>query len=99
MAVRSHSGTVIADEYERVVYGDRGAYVEIADEHINRIVLMIPSHAEWRSTPLWLGRVYYIEHRTIDKSWLKVYEQRRVVGYADYRIGFWYVSASKVEIA
>ncbi len=98
MTVHTYSGTVLAQRHERIVHGDRGDYVEIAEEHINRTVLTTPPRAEWRHQPPWLDRVYYIEHRTMDNSWLKIYEQRRLVDYADYRIGFWYVSAAKVVL-
>ncbi len=96
--IKTHWGTVIAERYERIVHGGRGDYVEIAEEDINRKALRIPKYAEWRLAPGWMGKVFYIEHRTTDTSCVKLYEQRRLVDYADYRLGFWYVSVKDVDI-
>ena len=63
--IKTHWGTVIAEQHERIVHGGRGDYVEIAEEHIDRTLLAIPRNAEWRLTPEWADRVFYIEHRKV----------------------------------
>ena len=51
--------------------------------------LFIPKNQLYRlSDP----KVYYIEFRTNDSSNVKVYYQMRTVAYADYKIGYFYVS-------
>ena len=41
---------------------------------------------------------YIIEHRSQDEANVKVYEQRRAVGYADYKIGMFSVAPGEVVI-
>jgi hypothetical protein len=82
------SETEVAQGYERVVIGDRGPYIEFSDNHIVWMSLHIPKDQSWRVA----GRCYYIEYRTDDKSNVKVYKQKAVVGYADYKVDMLYIS-------
>lgn len=36
------------------------------------------------------------EHRSRDEAYVKVYEQRRMVGYADYKVGMFYIAPGDV---
>ena len=85
---RTKSGTVVAEGYERVVIGDRGPYVEFSPSHMVMEVFHIPDAQRWRVS----GRCYYIECRTNDEANVKAYRQKATVGYADYKIGMWYIS-------
>lgn len=85
---RTTSGTVVALGYERVVIGDRGPYVEFSPKHIKKLSWHIPDDENWRI----YGRCYYIEARTIDEAFVKMYYQKATVNYADYKVGMWYIS-------
>ena len=83
----SRAGSLLAKGYTRLVIGGRGAYVEFAAEHIQMAKLFIPEEQAWRSTS---PKAYYVEYRSIDTSYVKLYHQRKVVDYADYKIGMFY---------
>lgn len=85
------NGTLVARGYERVVIGKRGPYIEFSEQSIIRDNIAIPSDQQWRLESNY-SYVFYNEWRTTDESSVKLYEQRKTVDYADYRIGFWYVS-------
>ena len=78
----------IAEQYQRVVIGQRGPYVEFTKNQIIDQLLYIPKNQLYRlSDP----KVYYIEFRTIEND-VKVYYQMRSVAYADYLINHFYIS-------
>jgi hypothetical protein len=82
------SCSAIAEQYQRVVIGQRGPYVEFTKNQIFDKSLYIPKNQLYRlSDP----KVYYIEFRTIEND-IKVYYQMRSVAYADYLINHFYIS-------
>jgi hypothetical protein len=89
---------VIAKGYERVVIGDRGPYIELANRHILLDGIHIPKDQHWRYDPKWRDKVYYFEFRSIDQANLKIYLQNKRVKYADYKEEFWYISPFEVKI-
>jgi len=91
----SAGGMLLATGYTRVVVGERGAYIEFAPEKMYMENLHIPSDQRWR---LGSEKAFYIEYRSRDEANVKVYEQRRPVGYADYRINMFYVAPGDVVI-
>jgi hypothetical protein len=93
--VYSSSGTLLARGYARLVIGGRGAYIEFAPDQMVMDNLHIPQGQEWR---LQSEHAYYLEHRSRDEANVKVYEQRRTVGYADYRIGMFYIAPAEVIV-
>ena len=88
------SGMQIAHNFQRVVHGERGAYVEFLPEQIIHENIFIPEDKRWK---LRYDEVYYIEHRTNDGTFVLVYEQKREVDYADYVSGLFYITPSKLE--
>ena len=86
---RSHAGRLLAKGYERVVCGARGAYVEFTREQMVMSNLHIPNNETRR---VWDKRYYYVEYRSLCKGNVKVYLQQRAVSYADYKVGFFYIS-------
>jgi len=88
----TETGLHIATGYERVVIGDRGPYVEFASAQLVKENLYMPEECKYRITPESKGRFYYHEYRSKDESHVKVYLQRRTVDYADYKVGFFYIS-------
>lgn len=84
-------GEYIASDYERVVYGGRGAYVEFSDLQLIRTNMYVPRKQSWRmDSPEWNNKVYYDEYRT-KEGHIKVYHQKKLVDYADYKVGYWYI--------
>lgn len=81
--------TKVCNSYSRVVYGSRGPYVEFDRDCIIHENLFIPKKQLYRLMDL---RVYYVEFRTNDLSDVKVYYQLKTVSYADYKIGYFYIS-------
>ncbi len=94
-------GTLFAQGYCRIVYGDHGPYVEFEQVH-----LQVPLRNKFPTTP---KDAFYVWMVPTDGSQLKVYHQLRTVeylknppaggfrgnreeGYADYKVGYIYVS-------
>ena len=73
--------------------GGRGAYIEFEPGQMMMDNLHIPADQKWR---LHSEVAYYREHRSRDTANVKVYEQRRTVGYADYRIGMFYIAPAEL---
>lgn len=91
LSLYSKSGTLIAIGYARVVIGKRGPYVEFSEPQIQIQNFQIPIEEEYRTD----NKVsYYIEYRSKDSSYVKLYFQKRTVAYADYKIGLYYISPS-----
>lgn len=87
------NGVQICAKYERIVIGDYGAFVEIADADMCKANLCLQPGQEYRvSEPRYADHVKYVWWTTINGSGPKLYEQKRTVPYADYRVGYWYVS-------
>jgi hypothetical protein len=85
----SKTGILLCKGYTRVVIGGRGPYVEFHDKHIIKNSFIIPPDLKYRVCS---EICYYIEHRSIDESYVKLYHQKKLVSYADYKIGLYYIS-------
>ena len=95
LELKTNFNTTIANKYERVVIGQRGPYVEFTSNQILCDKLFIPKNQLYRlSDP----KIYYIEFRTNDSSNVKVYYQMRTVAYADYKIGYFYISPEDLYV-
>ncbi len=88
--IYTREGTLVAFNFNRVVLGDRGAYVEFLAEQIHHDALRIPDDALWRLYGERGFNAYYVEYRTTDN--IKVYAQKKRVDYADYIPGRYYIS-------
>jgi len=95
MRVFTKSGLQIAHNFERIVHGGRGDYIEIAEKDITYVNISIPENARWR---LFYDRAYYLEYRTKDICDIMIYCQKMLVNYADYKIGFYYVDPEDVVL-
>lgn len=85
-------GEMICSDYERIVVGDYGAYVEFKEEHL-RVDLSVPNNQRWRLDK------DYIEEKQLSLKYIwytygdvKVYHQLDTVKYADYKPNRFYVS-------
>lgn len=83
----SSSKSLLITGYERIVIGGRGPYVEFTPQQMVSKNFMIVD--EWRLTN---PNCYYVEYRTKDPSYVKLYHQKKTVNYADYKIGMCYIS-------
>jgi len=88
-------GTLLSNGFCRIVHGGRGDYVEFAPYQIDKMVLVIPEDELWRTKTS--SGAMYTHYRCVDDLHTKVYYQRRLVSYADYRIGFYYVSPETLQ--
>jgi len=82
-------GTLFANGYERVVHGGRGDYVELTKDQIqvemrsrfNQILPKVLSNEDFY--------YYWLVPNGRDE---KIYWQCNIVGYADYKRNFYYIS-------
>jgi len=95
MRVFTKSGLQIAHNFERIVHGGRGDYIEIDGEDILGQNIFILDSEMWRLNN---HKVYYWDFRSNDVEAIKLYFQRRLVDYADYKIGFWYLDPNDVVL-
>jgi len=79
----------VSTGYNRIVIGNRGPYVEFTEEQLSLKSFYIPADQLYRLTD---RRVYYIEMRSIDECNVKLYYQLQTVAYANYKIGYFYIS-------
>jgi hypothetical protein len=86
------TGLHVASGYTRVAIGGRGPYIEFLLGHLIWDNLHIPDGEKYRLDHPWKDRVYYVEWRTNDESNVKVYDQKKTVDYADYKVGLFYIS-------
>ncbi|MAG26404.1 hypothetical protein CMI47_12715 [Candidatus Pacearchaeota archaeon] len=82
------SGEHIITHYNRIVIGQRGPYVELEFEDLIEDSFHVPKDKEYRINS---DKCYYIELRS-NKDNVKIYWQKRLVKYADYKIGKIYIS-------
>lgn len=85
---------LVAKGYERIVIGGRGPYIEFTESQIVTENLLIPNDQQYR---LKSDKVYYIEFRSMDESYVKVYYQLKEVDYADYKVGMLYISPFELK--
>lgn len=88
-------GLVIAIDYNRIVHGGRGDYIEINPDQIIKENIHIPKDQSWRKT---YPKCYYLEYRSNDDAFIKIYYQMQLVKYADYKIGKYYISISDINL-
>lgn len=88
-------GSLICNNFDRIVIGDYGAYVEFTSEQANKELFIIAPRQEYRLQPKY-SNVKYIWLTIDDKSEVKIYYQKHPVAYADYKPQKYYVSVYEV---
>jgi hypothetical protein len=91
----SKSGLLLAVGYQRIVIGGRGPYVEFSPRDIELSSFRIPKKEMWRVDS---DDAFYVERRSKDDSDVKLYDQKKLVTYADYKIGFYYISPADLIV-
>lgn len=76
----------VANGFERIVHGRRGAYVEFLTKQIY-----------WKNFFRLSSHHYYVDYRLVAGDDIKLYLQKRTVAYADYKIGLCYISVLKLK--
>ena len=89
LALHSSTGVPLARAYTRIVIGGRGPYVEFSEDQLVMESFEIPKELEYRLTS---EVVYYVEYRSKDDAYVKLYHQTKTVAYADYFIDMFYIS-------
>lgn len=90
------NGTKICDEFDRIVIGDYGAYIEFSSEQANKNLFLIAPGQEYRIDNLRYANVKYAWLTINDDSQIKIYYQKNTVSYADYKVQKYYVSVYEV---
>ena len=86
------NGTLICNNYQRIVVGDYGAYIEFDSPATQ---LYIEKGQEYRLEERY-NHIKYVWLTIPDGSNVKIYHQRHTVAYADYKVGKYYVSVYEV---
>jgi hypothetical protein len=95
--IEAIDGMVFANGYERVVVGDYGAYIEISPTQVIQSAIMVAPGQEYRLTEKFKNCKYtWLTDKGGKKA--KIYLQRGLVTYADYKIGMYYVSPEDVKL-
>ena len=82
-------GTLFANGYERVVHGGRGDYVELTKD---QIVISLKSKFNRKLPEQITNEDFYYYWLEPEGREEKIYWQCNTVGYADYKIGYYYIS-------
>ena len=92
-------GTHFATGYNRIVIGDYGAFIEFSKEQIIKPVIQIKKGEEYRvKDKRYSGNVKFIWLTTKDDSNIKIYYQQKIVTYADYKPGMFYVTPYAIKL-
>lgn len=94
-ALYTSYGTLICSNFNRVVIGDYGAYVEFSSEQANKDSFIIAPEQEYRLEERYKN-CKYIWLTIDDKSEVKIYYQKHEVPYADYKVGKYYIGVNEV---
>lgn len=86
----------ICKGFKRIVIGDYGAYIEFSKEQAYLENFIIEPGQEYRLKDCYKNNEKYIWYRINSTTLTKIYYQLHSVTYADYKIGYYYVSAFDV---
>lgn len=81
------NGFLFASGFERVVHGDQGDYIELTRVQIKLPLLSRFRNKDWENY-YWLFPLGFPD--------VKVYKQRKTVKYADYKVGYYYISPNEL---
>lgn len=87
-------GLQFASGYCRVVHGGRGAYVELSKD---QILVTLKSHFNTKVPDRIVPEPYYYHWLEPSGRTEKIYWQINIVRYADYKIGFFYISPALLK--
>jgi len=82
-------GVLFAKGYERIVHGGRGDYVELSEE---QIVVPLKSHFNQPMPHKLTDELFFYYWLEPEGREEKIYWQCNIVGYADYKRNYYYIS-------
>ena len=88
------NGFLFADGFERVIHGERGDYIELTKAQIKMILLSRFGNKNWETSTS--EDIYYYWLFPLGFPDVKVYKQCKTVKYADYKIGYYYISPNEL---
>lgn len=92
ISIYTADGDLICSGYDRIVIGDYGAFIEYSENQANVDAYEIEPGQEYRvRDPRYMYNVKY-NWLTIPGSDIKIYQQKKTVKYADYKVGKYYIS-------
>ena len=94
--IYSSNNILIAYNFDRIVIGDYGAYIEFTKEQSNYKSFVIAPGQAYRLTPKYNKTIKY-EWYTTKKIDCKLYWQLRGVVYADYKPHRYYISPFEIK--
>lgn len=83
-------GTLLATGFIRVVHGGRGDYIELIRKQFILPLISKFNNIDWEtsiSNDFYYYWLYPVGHPNV-----KIYKQCKTVKYADYKIGYFYIS-------
>lgn len=95
------TGSLVCNGFKRIVIGDYGAYVEFSEEEAAETFCTIRGQ-EWRSEEKYKNSKYEaltpysFKHLRLENGAPLIYKQKHTVGYADYKVGKYYISVYDV---
>jgi len=92
--ILSADGILLCYNYDRIVIGDYGAFVEFSEPAM-RLDCM-PGQEYRMNDPKYMNNVKY-DWLTTEKHIARIYHQKRTVSYADYKVGKYYISVHEVR--
>ena len=93
----SLDGFLLANKADRIVIGDYGAFIEVADKDMVKENLKVKPGQEYRiNEERYAKNVKYHWYIPKEGYETKCYYQQRSVSYADYKPGCWYFSPYEV---
>lgn len=93
----SLSNALIANGYERIVIGDYGAFIEFTEEQANKETFIIAPKQGYRVTDHRYKDLVKFIWLTTEEQDIKIYYQKKSVIYADYKVGYYYVSILELK--
>lgn len=85
-------GSKICDQYDRIVIGDYGSFVEFSHRPDETEFVIAPGQEYRADEQKYTRNIKYYWLTIDDGSGIKIYLQKRGVNYADYKPGKYYVS-------
>ena len=91
-------GSIVCNEYKRIVIGDYGAFVEFERVPDGTRFIIAPGQEYRVYDERYSKNVKYVWLTIPDDSNIKIYHQKKKVAYADYVPGMYYVSVHEVVL-
>ena len=89
-------GSMVCTNYDRIVVGDYGAFVEFSPHYEGTNFVIAPGQEYRVNDERYSKNVKYIWLTINDGSGIKIYKQKKRVSYADYLPEKYYVSVHEV---